>query len=76
MTRGTQKALLIGGGAVALAGEGWFIYSSYKKPTVHTGGIKGVGMSAPLRFRESNSPTTEVFVDEKGRPILRKTRTT
>jgi hypothetical protein len=27
MTRGTQKALLIGGGVVALAGVGWFIYS-------------------------------------------------
>jgi hypothetical protein len=27
MTRETQKALLIGGGVVALAGVGWFIYS-------------------------------------------------
>ena len=27
MTRGTQKALLIGGGVVALAGVGWYIYS-------------------------------------------------
>ena len=27
MTRETQKALLIGGGVLALAGVGWFIYS-------------------------------------------------
>ena len=27
MTRGTQKALLIGGGVVALAGVGWYVYS-------------------------------------------------
>ena len=27
MTRGTQKALLIGGGVLALAGVGWYVYS-------------------------------------------------